>query len=99
MGTVVGMAYLVYHMGKAEMLKTEKLKEARRWGALAIICASLGVLGFWSFRQTEGAVVRRAYSMGNANDFSWKNRAVAYEGAFQMVADRPWLGFGWNQPQ
>ena len=37
--------------------------------------------------------------MANANDFSWRKRVAAYEGALQMMADKPWFGFGWNQPE
>jgi O-antigen ligase len=65
---------------------------------LAIIFASVCLLAFWGFRQAERGMVRRAYSAANVNDFSWRNRAAAYEGALQMLADKPWFGFGWNQP-
>ncbi|MGO8931299.1 MAG: O-antigen ligase family protein [Limisphaerales bacterium] len=111
-GAAVGLAYLFL---KAESRKQRAEiggKEAevargsgllrwagRRWVALAIVCASVGVLAFWSFRQAEGGMVRRAYSIANANDFSWRNRTAAYEGALQMMADRPCFGFGWNQPE
>ena len=44
-------------------------------------------------------MARRATSVANANDFSWRKRVAAYEGALQMMADKPLLGFGWNQPQ
>ena len=64
-----------------------------------MICASVGVLGFWSFRHTERVVARRAVSVANANDFSWRKRVAAWEGALQMMAEKPWFGFGWNQPE
>jgi O-antigen ligase len=67
--------------------------------AVTVVCASLAVLAFWSFRHTEKVVARRAYSVANANDFSWRNRVAAWEGALQMMAERPWFGFGWNQPE
>jgi len=104
-GAAVGMAYLAYQVGKAETLKTEMLKGALlRWGAtrwptLAVMCASVAVLGFWGMRELEGRVARRAFSVVNANDFSWRKRVAAYEGALQMLADKPWFGFGWNQPE
>jgi O-antigen ligase len=85
--------------GKAETLKVEMLKAARRWVALAVICGSITVLGFWSFGHTELAVARRAYSVANANDFSWRNRMAAWEGGLQMMAEKPWFGFGWNEPE
>jgi O-antigen ligase len=104
-GTVVALAYL--------FLKAESRKQkaeipsgprplrwsGRRWVALAIVCASVGVLAFWGFRQAERGMVRRAYSVANANDFSWRNRVAAWEGALQMMAEKPWFGFGWNQPE
>jgi len=75
------------------------LKAVRSWLVLAIISVAVGLLAFWSCRHTEWAVARRAYTLANANDFSWRNRVAAYEGALQMLADKPWFGFGWNQPE
>ncbi len=110
-GAAVGMAYLAYQVGKAETLKTESGQEKAesrkqkaeipvwRWGALAVMCASVAVLGFWDMRELEGRVARRAFSVVNANDFSWRKRVAAYEGALQMLADKPWFGYGWNQPE
>ena len=98
-GAVVALAYLEYHTRKAETLKAEMLKAARSWVALAIISVSVGLLAFWSCRHTDRAVARRAYTVANANDFSWRNRVAAWEGALQMMAEKPWLGFGWNQPE
>ena len=63
---------------------------------MAIILASLLVLSFWTFRHTEQRVVRRAFSVANINDFSWRNRVAAYVGSFQMMAAKPWFGYGWN---
>jgi O-antigen ligase len=57
------------------------------------------LLGFWNLRETQGLVGRRAYSVANENDFSWRKRLAGYEGALMMMADRPWFGFGWNQPE
>ena len=112
-GAALGLAYLGYFVakaesrkqkaemgrGKAETLKAEMLKAVRSWLALAIISVAVGLLAFWSCRHTERAVARRATSVANANDFSWRKRVAAYEGALQMMADKPLLGFGWNQPQ
>ncbi len=66
---------------------------------LAVVMVSLMVTGLWGLRHTQGVVARRVYSVANANDFSWRNRVAAYEGALQMMADKPWFGFGWNQPE
>jgi O-antigen ligase len=96
-------------MGNARALTAEILKRVgggrvlgwvrRHWVALAVICASVGVMAFWSLRYSKGVVAQRAFSVTNANDFSWRKRLAAYEGALQMLADKPWSGFGWNQPE
>lgn len=72
---------------------------AKNWLPLSLILASVFALAFWHFRQTEWHPARRAFSMGNANDFSWRNRVAAWEGTLQMMAEKPWVGFGWNQPE
>ncbi len=62
------------------------------------VCA-LFVLLFWHSQHTESATARRAISTFNRNDFSWQNRVSAWEGALQMMAEKPCLGLGWNQPE
>ena len=49
--------------------------------------------------RVEWLPARRAASVANANDFSWRNRVAAWEGALQMMAEKPWFGYGWNQPE
>ncbi len=71
----------------------------REWPALVVVCASIGVLGFWNLRHSPGLVVRRAVSVVNANDFSWRNRVAAWEGALRMAAEKPWFGLGWGRPE
>jgi len=71
----------------------------RNWMPLAVILASLAVLAFWSFRHMDAIIARRAFSVANVNDLSWRNRLVAYEGGLQMMATSPWCGFGWDQPK
>lgn len=58
---------------------------------------ALGVVAFWALRDTEHRVIRRALSIANQNDFSWRNRATTSMGALQMISDKPFTGFGWNQ--
>lgn len=65
---------------------------------IAAAVASASVLVFWAHRHTQNLSFRRALSVANMNDFSWRNRLVAYEGALQMMASRPGLGFGWREP-
>jgi hypothetical protein len=67
--------------------------------AFALVLVSLFVVAFWSLRQTEFAPVRRLFSAGNVNDISWRNRVDAWEGAVQIMAGKPWLGWGWTRPE
>ena len=69
------------------------------WLPILVILISVLVLAFWNFRHTDRLVARRAFSVGNVNDFSWRNRVAAWEGSLQMMAEKPWLGFGWNQTE
>jgi hypothetical protein len=71
----------------------------RDWIPLAIIGFSVGILAFWNLRYTKHSTTRRAFSVANVNDFFWRKRVAAYEGALQMMADKPWFGFGWNIPE
>jgi hypothetical protein len=71
----------------------------KNWLSLSAILLSVVVLSFWHFRQTEWHPAHRAFSVGNQNDFSWRNRIAAWEGDLQMMAEEPWFGFGWNQPE
>jgi len=69
------------------------------WLRILVILISVSVLCFWHFRRAEWRPARRAFSVANTADFSWRNRVAAWEGALQMMAERPWIGFGWNQPE
>ena len=64
-----------------------------------VFLASISVLCFWHFRQTEWHPARRAFSATRTEDFSWRNRVAAWEGDWQMMAEHPWFGAGWNQPE
>lgn len=114
-GAAAGLVYLGYLAVKAESRrrKGESGEEKtqmpsgsvllcwamRRRCTLAMVSVSVGLLAFWSIRHSQGTVARRAYSLANPNDFSRRNRLLAYEGALQMVAERPWFGLGWNQSE
>jgi O-antigen ligase len=71
----------------------------RNWLPLFVILLSAIVMTFWHFRQTAWHPAHRAFSVGNQNDFSWRNRLSAWEGALQITAEHPWFGTGWNQPE
>jgi O-antigen ligase len=67
--------------------------------SLSAILISATILAFWSFRQTEWRLAHRLFSVSNQNDFSWRYRLSAWTGALQIVAEHPWFGVGWNQPE
>jgi len=71
----------------------------RNWLPLSVVTVSVLVILFWQFRWAEWLPVRRAFSVANVNDFSWRNRIVAWEGALQIAAQHPWLGAGWNRTE
>ncbi len=66
------------------------------WPLILIGLACAAIL-FWTCRDSEARVLRRIFSVANVNDFSWRNRVAAYEGALKMMADRPLAGVGWDQ--
>ena len=66
---------------------------------VGVILFSVIILSFCHFRQTEWHPVHRVFSVSNQNDFSWRNRIAAWEGALQMMADKPLFGAGWNRPE
>ena len=61
-----------------------------------VILVSCFIILFWTCRHSEIPTLRRVFSAANPNDFSWRNRVAAYEGALQMMADRPIAGHGWG---
>jgi hypothetical protein len=69
------------------------------WRLMSVLLVSAVVISFWQFRHTEAPLVRRVFSAGNVNDFSWRNRVAAWEGAGRMMRDKPLLGFGWGQAE
>ena len=105
LATICGLAYLAngvfsFQFSQATPRRAVFSQWLRRNGLLlAIIVLSLGSLAFWQFRDVEWHPARRAFSTGNINDLSWRNRVSAWEGALQITAEHPVLGAGWNQPE
>ncbi|MFN3408457.1 MAG: O-antigen ligase family protein [Limisphaerales bacterium] len=107
LGTVLGLAVLGYQASRFQVLRFQVSSACRscvswlrrNWMPCSILLAAILVLCFWQFRYTEFHPVRRAFSVGNKNDFSWRNRVAAWEGALAMMADKPLVGFGWNKPE
>jgi O-antigen ligase len=67
--------------------------------ALAVIACAMVLLMIWHARSAESVLVSRLFSIGNVNDFSWRNRLAAWEGAMEMIDDHPVLGVGWVEIQ
>jgi hypothetical protein len=66
---------------------------------ISVFLISVFVLCFWQFRHTEAPLARRLFSVGNPNDFSWRNRVAAWEGAGRMMGNKPLIGFGWGKAE
>jgi hypothetical protein len=66
---------------------------------VGMITVSLSILAFWHFQETDYLPARRAFSVFNMADFSWRNRISAWEGALQIIGEHPLIGTGWNQPE
>jgi O-antigen ligase len=100
LGALLGLGCLTYSWWKMPHDKPVWIQWARRnLFGLIIVGLSVGMLFFWNYRQSEQRIVRRAFSAANQNDFAWRNRLAAYEGALQIMADRPLLGLGWDTPK
>jgi len=101
--TVCGLGCLVWRGGQAPISERQRhsciSQSNRNWLPCFVILASLFLLVFWHSWQTNWHPARRALSLVNTADFSWRNRIVAWEGDFQIMAEHPWLGTGWSQPE
>lgn len=63
------------------------------WGKLLIgILLGAAIASGWAYR-----LFARMLSVLNIDDFSWANRARAWDGCFAMLMDRPLNGFGWSE--
>jgi O-antigen ligase len=109
LGAACGGAYLLWHWINARVRNTggsegfsrgpciSRFK--RSWFPLSVVLSSAVILAFWHFRETNWHPAQRALSSVNTADFSWRNRTAAWEGALQIMAEHPWTGTAWNQPQ
>jgi O-antigen ligase len=64
-----------------------------------VAVCSIVILLYWFVYQQDWHLLRRVVSVVNQNDFSWRNRVFAWVGDLQMMAERPWFGFGWEKPE
>jgi hypothetical protein len=61
---------------------------------------SAGIMTSWKLAYLRQSVtLDRIFSAVDVNDFSWRNRVTAWTGAWQIIAEHPWAGLGWNQPE
>jgi O-antigen ligase/polysaccharide polymerase Wzy-like membrane protein/transglutaminase superfamily protein len=107
MATALGSGYLIFQLSKTASVLSPRSSSLSRWALwiqrywriTGVIGISLTVLAFSQFRSTEWKPARRAFSIANIDDFSCRNRVVAWKGALRMMADRSWFGFGWGQAE
>ncbi|HZI33431.1 MAG TPA: O-antigen ligase family protein [Candidatus Binatia bacterium] len=66
---------------------------------LIAIALSVFVVGFWQLRFSKFQFAQRIVSVANPNDFSWRNRVSAWQGATRMMIDKPLTGFGWGKAE
>ena len=98
LGALVGIGFLAYELAHGGRSSGRVAVWLRRNGrACVVVMVSLWLSAFWQFRDTQWRPARRAFSVGNINDFSWRNRLTTWEGALQMMANRPLVGFGWGR--
>jgi len=99
--TFCGMVYLAISAGKkgqdCDSSRERLVRKTVFWTFVAAV--SIAILAFWHFHDTRWPIVRRAFSMTNSADFSWRNRVAAWSGAVQIMADHPWSGTGWGRAQ
>jgi hypothetical protein len=91
LATFCGVGYLTVQLFKSRFGTKLQL--------LSVVALSIVLLGFWQFRYTGSLPVRRAFSAANINDFSWRNRVAAWNGALHMMRDRLFFGFGWGKTE
>jgi hypothetical protein len=98
LGMMLGAAYLIMKFrGGAEISEIPWLK--RNMFCVSSICVFITILCFWHFNLTDSRFAQRAFSIANRNDYSWRNRIAAWNGALQIIAEHSWCGAGWNQPE
>lgn len=101
LATVCGLAYLAVCLGQGRGFRFSlaNVWVKGRGFPIAAMAASLIILLFWQFYHTEWLPARRVFSVINQNDFSWRNRIAAWEGALQIVADHPYEGIGFERTE
>ncbi len=101
LATLAGMAYYCYHypwkINPLELGTKVSLWFCRRcWLKASLFCA-FTFLVLYRLSHSEFTVVKRLVSVTDVNDYSWRNRLLAWEGAMQIIADHPFFGVGWRR--
>jgi len=112
LGTAVGMGFLLWKWINREPREIREKLAGQKfstfnsqpstspfWFPSSILLLAILVICFWQFRHTESPLLRRVFSVGNVNDFSWRNRVTAWLGAGRMMLDKPLAGFGWGKAE
>jgi O-antigen ligase len=103
LGAAMGACWLCWRVlccatGPSAPLRPRLLLFRRCVPALALLTLALCVAAFWNLRHTEIPLLRRLFTVGNPNDFSWRNRVASWPGALEVMARQPLTGWGWNRP-
>lgn len=100
LASISGASYLGIKWIQLKVSDYGRYHALRRQILKFLICtASMFLIIGWNCHYAKLRIVRRALSSININDFSWRNRVSAWVGAMDMIADRPFLGFGWNRAE
>jgi len=94
LGALMGISYLAV---KACSTRRVLLNFIRSYDWRYFLCISISVfviLGL-RFRHSNSPVIKRLVSLIELNDFSSRNRLVAWDAQLQMMMEKPLLGFGW----
>ena len=101
-GAVLALAYMARSTAKeGERIGPAAALECGRqnWSWLALLVTAVAALMFWQVARAEPVLAKRLASVVDTKDFSWRNRVASWEGALWMMAEKPWVGFGWSQPE
>lgn len=63
---------------------------------LVVIILSFGIFSWKYLIASKWDLMHRALSVANANDFSWRNRVVAWQADLQVIAENCWFGTSWS---
>lgn len=114
LGTAVGLVYLLFNYahltptlsprrtgGEGEANLSHSCVSWLKQNRLPVIAITLSVfvVCFWQLRFSKFQSAQRIASVANPNDFSWRNRLSAWQGAVRMMVDKPLTGFGWGEAE